>query len=50
MRLLNAIIIAISIIFIGWFALSYFNVLCTNLDPDKHLASWNMFVFLTPLF
>ena len=50
MRILKAIALTISIVFIGWFALSYANVLCTNLDPDKHLANWNMFIFLTPLF
>lgn len=50
MKTLKVIAIIISIVFIGWFALSYMNVLCTNLNPDKYLANWNMFIFLTPLF
>ena len=36
----------INIFLIVWFVISYANILFTNLDPNKNLASWNLLYLL----
>lgn len=42
-QILKIIIVAICVVFLAWNVCSYFNIVFTNLDPEKTVASWNLY-------
>ena len=41
----NALVF-VSVMFLVWIALSFFDVICHNLDPNPTYAIWNFFTML----
>jgi len=49
-RLFYLLLMVVSIAFIGWVIISYFNVICNNLSPEtiSNIWDWNFFKVLFP--
>lgn len=47
LRIVEMLLVITSIMFIFWFAASYFDVIAHNLDPEPMYKSWNLFEILT---
>ena len=49
-RLFYLLLMVVSIAFIGWVTISYFNVICNNLSPEtiSNIWDWNFFKVLFP--
>lgn len=45
-KIIEILVIIVMISFVGWFAISYIDVLMHNLTPHYEYPSWNLFTLL----
>ena len=45
-KMIERVLVVVMLVVLGWFALSYAEVLCKNLTPNPSYCEWNLFEIL----
>ena len=45
-KMVERVLVVMMLVLLGWFALSYAEVLCKNLTPNPSYCEWNLFEIL----